>query len=180
MLENAADSRGLPNILPVMSKSSASEKNLTVPPPLSLSTCWDKGKWHFEAASLPRNLKTSAGYAHILAVLGFLDGHGQLTASGREELSAGEEIALLDEHIKPAARAFLDQTYETYLGEIKSYERPPPTQFLEGAWTEYTTKYDISKKPRANAYQKLLLNYAYDHSIDALLRAFERTPDLQV
>lgn len=157
-----------------MSKSSASEKN----PPLSLTTCWDKGKWHFEAASFPRSLKTSAGYKHILAVLRFLDGHGQLTASGREELSAGEEIALLDEHIRPAARAFLDQTYETYLRAIESYEQPPPTQLLEGAWTEYTTTYDISKKPRANGYQKLLLNYAYDHSLNALLRAFERTPDL--
>jgi hypothetical protein len=178
MLENAADSRGQPNILAVMSKSSASGKNLTVPPPLSLTTCWDKGKWHFEAVSFPRNLKTGAGYAHILAVLRFLDGYGQLTASGREELSVGEEIALLDEHIKPAARAFLDQNYETYLGKIKSYGQPLPTQFLEGAWTEYTSRYDISKKPRANAYQKLLLNYAYDHSINALLRAFERTPDL--
>jgi hypothetical protein len=175
---NVTDSSGLPKILAVMSKSSASEKNVTVPPPLSLTTCWDKGKWHFEAASFPRNLKTSAGYAHILAVLRFLDGHGQLTASGSEELSAGEEIALLDEHIKPAARAFLDQTYETYLGEIKSYEQPLSTQFLVDAWTEYTTKYDISKKPSANAYQKLLLYYAYDHSINALLRAFERTPGL--
>jgi hypothetical protein len=161
-----------------MSRPSASEKNLKVPPPLSLTTCWDKGKWHFEAASFPRNLKTSAGYVHILTVFRFLDGRGQLTASGREELSAGEEIALLDEHIKPAARAFLDQNYETYLRKIKSYGQPPPTQLLDGAWTEYTTKYDISKKPRANAYQKLLLNYAYDHSINALLRAFERIPDL--
>jgi len=161
-----------------MAESSASEKNLTVPPPLSLTTCWDKGKWHFEAASFPRNLKTTCGYTHILAVLLFLDGRGQLTASGREELRAGEEIVLLDEHIKPAARAFLDQTYETYLRAIKSYEQPPPMQLLEDAWREYTTKYDISKKPRANAYQKLLLNYAYDHSVNALLRAFERTPDL--
>ena len=119
MLKNAADSDDRPNILAAMAESSASEKNLTVPPPLSLTTCWDKGKWHFEAASFPRNLKTTCGYTHILAVLRFLDGRGQLTASGREELSAGEEIALLHEHIKPAARAFLDQTYETYLRAIK-------------------------------------------------------------
>lgn len=51
-------------------------------------------------------------------------------------------------------------------------------QLLEEAWTEYTTKYDISKRPRANPYQKLLLSYAYDHSLDALLRAFQRRPDL--
>lgn len=157
-----------------MSKSSGSEKN----PPLSLTTCWDKGKWHFEAASFPRNLKRGAGYKHIVAVLRFLDAHGQLTASGREEVSAGEEIALLDEHIKPAARAFLDQTYKIYLKAMESYEQPPPTQLLERAWAEYTAKYDISKQPHANSYQQLLLKYAYDHSVNALLRAFERTPDL--
>ena len=67
MLKNAADSDDRPNILAAMAESSASEKNLTVPPPLSLTTCWDKGKWHFEAASFPRNLKTTCGYTHILS-----------------------------------------------------------------------------------------------------------------
>ncbi|GAC1535116.1 MAG: hypothetical protein NVS2B9_00140 [Myxococcales bacterium] len=85
------------------------------PPPVSFTKCWDKGKWHFEAPSFPANLPRSAGWAHILAALQFLDERGQLTAAGKDQLAhADEEIALLDDQIKAGARAFLDQTYEAY------------------------------------------------------------------
>jgi hypothetical protein len=148
-------------------------------PPASLTTCWDKGKWHFEAASFPANLSPSAGCNHIVAALKFLEERGQLTAAGKREVAqAGEGIALLPEHIKAAARAFLDQHYEAYLSASEGYDSPPPLHVLEAAWTEYTGNYDLSKKPQPNGYQRLLLDHAYDHTADALLRVLDRVPDL--
>jgi hypothetical protein len=159
-------------------RSSSSNKN-TTPPPLSLSTCWDKGKWHFEAESFPTALPRSAGWAHIVATLRLLDERGQLTAAGKKELAqADEEIALLSEQIKPAARAFLDQSYEAYLSAMEDYDQSPPMPMLESAWDAYTAKYDLSKRPRANAYQQLLLDHAYDRTADALLRVLDSKPDL--
>lgn len=157
----------------------SSPKKKTTPPPLSLGTCWDKGKWHFEAASFPTALPRSAGWTHIVAVLHFLGERGQLTAAGKKELAqADEEIALLSEQIKPGARAFLDQSYEAYLKAIEDYEQPPPVPVLESAWEAYTAKYDLSKRPRPNAYQQLLLDHAHDRTANALLRALDRVPDL--
>jgi hypothetical protein len=154
-------------------------KKLANPPPLSLSTCWDKGKWHFDAASFPKHLARSAGYTHIVAALHFLDLQGQLTASGRQVLThPDEEIALLSEQIKPGARAFLDRSYEAYLGEMRGYRQPPPIHVLEDAWKKYTADFDLSKKPLVNAYQKLLLKHAYDRSANALLQALDSTPGL--
>jgi hypothetical protein len=112
-------------------------------------------------------------------VLRFLDDRAQLTAEGKDELAhAGEETALLSEQIKAGARAFLDQSYESYLAAIKNYEQTPPRQALEAAWDVYTTKYDLSRRPRPNAYQQLLLDHAYDRTANALLRALDRVPDL--
>lgn len=160
-----------------MADSSTSSQKLSTPPPVSLSTCWDKGKWHYDA--FPADLPRSLGWAHIVAALRFLDQRGQLTAAGKKEMAhADEEIALLSEQIKAPARAFLDQTYESYLEAISAYGQPPPLQLLETAWNAYTAKYDLSKRPRANAYQQLLLDHAYDHTADALLRALDRVPDL--
>src|SRR5262249_50663255 len=158
--------------------ASSSKINKT-PPPLSLSTCWDKGKWHFDAASFPADLPRSAGWAHIVAVLRFLGERGQLTAEGKSELAlANEDIALLSEQIKPGARAFLDQTYEAYLSAMEGYGEPSPLQVLESEWNAYTEKYDLSKRPRANAYQQLLLDHAYDCTANALLRALDRKSGL--
>jgi len=116
---------------------------------------------------------------HIVAALRFLDERGQLTAAGKDELAhADEEIALLSEQIKAPARAFLDQSYEAYLRAMRAYDQPPPLQVLETAWDAYAAKYDLSKRPRTNAYQQLLLGNAYDRTADALLRALDRVPDL--
>jgi hypothetical protein len=162
-----------------MGPSPSRSKKDTTPPPISLTTCWDKAKWHFEAASFPTRLPRSAGWSHIVAVLRFLDKRGQLTAAGKKELAQGdEEIALLSEQIKPGARAFLDRSYEAYLNALKDYEQPPPVPVLESAWDSYTAKYDLSKRPRANAYQQLLLDHAYDRTANALLLALDRVPDL--
>jgi hypothetical protein len=151
----------------------------STPPPVSLTTCWDKGKWHFEASSFPAHQPRSLGWAHIAAVLRFLDERGQLTSAGKDELAhANEEIALLSEQIKAAARGFLDQSYEAYLSAMAGYDQPPPLLVLEAAWDVYITKYDLSKRPRANAYQQLLLDHAYERTADALLRALDRIPDL--
>lgn len=162
-----------------MAPSTSSSKKDITPPPVSLTTCWDKAKWHFEAASFPGRLPRSAGWGHIVAVLRFLDEHGQLTAAGKKELAqADEEIALLSEQVKPGARAFLDQSYQAYLNAMENYEQPPPVPVLESAWDAYTEKYDLSKRPRANAYQQLLLDHAHDRTANALLCALDRVPDL--
>lgn len=162
-----------------MTESASLPPKNTPPPPVSLSTCWDKGKWHFDASSFPAYLPRKAGWEHIVATLRFLDARGQLTAEGKDELAhANEEIALLSEQVKVGARAFLDQNYEAYLGAMESYGHAPPLKVLETAWDTYSSKYDLSKRPRANAYQKLLLNHAYDRKADALLRALDRVPDL--
>jgi hypothetical protein len=151
----------------------------SLPPPVSLTICWDKAKWHFESSSFPEHLPRDFGWAHIVAVLRFLDERGYLTAAGKAELAeVDEEIALLNEQIKAPARAFLDENYEVYLQAMKAYDQPPPLQILEDAWRAYTAKYDLSRRPRANAFQKLLLDHAYDRSVDALLRALDRVPDL--
>lgn len=162
-----------------MPRSTSLSKKDSTPPPVSLTTCWDKGKWHFDASSFPAHLPRSAGWTHIVAVLHFLDERGQLTTAGKNELAhADEEIALLSEQIKAGARAFLDQSYETYLTAMKGYDWPPPEQVLESAWDAYTKKYDLSKRPRPNAYQQLLLDNAYDRTTNALLRALDCVPNL--
>lgn len=155
------------------------EHSDSIPPPVSLTTCWDKGKWHFDGASFPAHLPRSAGWDHIVAALKFLAERGQLTAAGKDELAhANEEIALLRDQIKAGARAFLDQNYDAYLSASAGYGSPPPLHVLEAAWTEYTTKYDLSKRPQPNAYQRLLLDHAYDRTPEALLQALDRVPDL--
>jgi hypothetical protein len=162
-----------------MARSTSSPKKDSTPPPVSLTTCWDKGKWHSEASSFPAHLPHGVAWTHIVAALRFLDERGQLTAAGRDELAhADEEIALLSEQIKAGARAFLDQSYEAYLRAMEAYDQPPPLQVLQAAWDAYTANYDLSKRPRANAYQQLLLDHAYDRTADALLRALDRVPDL--
>jgi hypothetical protein len=148
-------------------------------PPVSLSNCWDKGKWHFDAPSFPAHLPRRAGWDHIVAVLRFLEERKQLTAEGKDELAhASDEIALLSEHIRIGARAFLDQSYQAYLGAMEGYGQPPPLRVLEAAWNTYTSRYDLSKRPRANAYQQLLLDHAYDHKANSLLRALDSVPGL--
>jgi hypothetical protein len=162
-----------------MARSTSPPKKDCTPPPVSLTTCWDKGEWHFEASSFPEHLPRSVAWRHIVAALRFLDERGQLMAAGKEELAhPDEEIALLNEQIKAGARAFLDQSYEAYLSAMEYCDQPPPLQVLEAAWDAYTTKYDLSKRPRANAYQRLLLDHACDRTTDALLRALDRVPDL--
>ena len=165
--------------MPFMGRPTAASKKGSTAPPVSLTTCWDKGKWHFEAPSFPAHLPRSAGWTHIVATLRFLEERGQLTAAGRDELAhADEEIVLISDQVKAGARAFLDQNYQAYLRAIERYGFSPPVQVLEAGWDEYTAKYDVSKRPKANAYQQLLLNHSYDRTPDALLRALDRVPDL--
>jgi hypothetical protein len=149
-------------------------------PPISFTKCWDKGKWHFESESFPPALPPEAGYAHILSVLRFLHARGFLTSEGEEEMNgaSGDEICLLDEHIRVEARAFLDQAYKAYLGKCE-YEKPPPVRILETEWAVYETKYDLSKRTKANPYQALLLERSPDRTLDTLLlRLRSGDPDL--
>jgi hypothetical protein len=157
----------------------AASKDRRPGPPLSLTIAWDKGKWHYDAANFPAHLPRSAGYAHIMAVLRFLDGKGMLTAEGKEELAGalGDDTALVNEQVRRAARAFLDQYYDAYLGELEEYGAAPPTHFLERAWEEYERRYDLRKRTVPDPYQKLLLEH-YDHTRDAVLRALSQSTEL--
>jgi hypothetical protein len=148
------------------------------PPPLSLETVWDKGKWHFDADDFPPQLPLSAGYAHILAALRFLDERGQLTKEGREELAGalGDDIALLSAHIKTGARAFLDQCYQSYLSECE-YGGDSPVAVLEREWAAYVARYDPSRRPRANPYQKILLDHG--PQVDNVLRRAAENAELR-
>jgi len=148
-------------------------KDQRPPPPLSLGTVWDKGKWHFDADTFPPQLPRSAGYAHILAALRFLDERGQLTKEGREEVAGalGDDIALLSAHVRAGARAFLDQCYQSYLSECE-YGRDPPVAVLERGWAAYVADYNPSRRPHANPYQKILLDHRPQLD-DVLRRAAE-------
>ncbi len=90
---------------------------------------------------------------------------------------AGEEIALLSEQIKAGARSFLDEIYQSYL-EAADYESPSPVHILEQGWNRYSARYDLSRRPQPNGYQRLLLDHSYDHSANGLLRALDRKPNL--
>src|SRR5258708_20237006 len=108
--------------IPPMTRSTSFPKKDSTPPPVSLTICWDKGKWHFEAASFPAHLPRSAAWTRIVAALRFLDERGQPTAAGKDELAhADEEIALLSDQIKAGARAFLDHSYQTYFSPIDAH-----------------------------------------------------------
>jgi hypothetical protein len=148
------------------------------PPPLSLETVWDKGKWHFDADDFPPQLPRSAGYAHILATLRFLDERGQLTKEGREELAGalGDDIALLSVHVRAGARAFLDQCYQSYLSACE-YGGDPPVAVLEREWAAYVARYDPSRRPRANPYQKILLDHG--PQLDDILRRMAENAELR-
>jgi hypothetical protein len=140
---------------------------------------WAASLQAFQTTLVSMGVSRSLRPLHILAALRFLDERGQLTAAGKDELTHGdEEIALLSEHVKVGARAFLDQSYEAYLTALQGYDQPPTQQVLEAGWDDYTSKYDLSKRPQANAYQQLLLEHAYDQTADALLRALDGVPDL--
>lgn len=148
-------------------------------PPVSLETCWDKAKWHRDAEDFPRHLPPAAARKHILAALCFLDGKGMLTAEGRRELAddLGEDTALLDEHVRAPARAFLDRAYADYL-EQAEYGAAPPVQLLESAWGHYAARYDLSKRPKPDPYQALLIAHAFDRKLDTLLRRSRETPEI--
>jgi hypothetical protein len=162
-----------------MGHSTSESRKHSTPPPLSLSSCWDKAKWHFGAPSFPAHLPRSAGWSHILAALRFLDERGQLTTAGKQELADPDDgIVLISDHVRAAARPFLDQHYEAYLRAMEDYDSSPPVHVLEAGWNEYTTKYDICKRPKANPYQNLLLQHSPDRAVDGLLRALDRVPDL--
>jgi hypothetical protein len=138
-------------------------------PPLSLTTVWDKAKWHADAETFPAHLPRTAARAHILAALRVLDERAMLTAEGRRELAdeLGEDTALLDEHVRRPARAFLDAHYQSYLGAC-DYGAPPAVGRLETAWADYHRRYDLRKRIRPDAYQALLLGTS-DHTLGALL-----------
>jgi hypothetical protein len=91
---------------------------------------------------------------HIEAALRFLDERGFLTAAGRRELE-GPAIALLEEHVRQGARAFLDETYDGYVARTR-YDAPPPVGWLEASWASYATRFDLTRRVRANALQVLL------------------------
>jgi hypothetical protein len=90
--------------------------------------------------------------------------------------AADEEIALLRVHVKAGARAFLDQSYDAFMS-AGSYGEPPVVEVLEKAWDEYARRYDVDRRPRADPYQKFLLDYG--PHLDDVLRWSGREPELR-
>lgn len=148
-----------------------------VAPPVSKTQTWDKAKWHYEADVFPKQLTARDGAAHIRAALELLNEVGQLTADGREELkSAGDDVCLLDEHVKPAGRAFLDRAYDAYLESV-TYVRPPQIKSLKAAWADFTERYDVSKRPVLSPYQTLLRQHNAESLMELLWkRRWEAKP----
>ena len=141
-------------------------------PPVSLTRCWDKARWHYDAATFPKGLGIAGARAHILACLEFLDARGFLTASGRRQ--PGE--ALLDEHVRSPARAFLDESYDAYLART-SYGARPPVPFLTAAWSDYEARFDLSRRSRPTPFQAMLARVP-GRSLDDLLWELRSTPPL--
>jgi hypothetical protein len=123
-------------------------------PPPSLTRSWDRARWHLDAASFPKALGEDAASVHIEAALRFLDARGFLTAAGKRELE-GRASALLEEHVRQGARAFLDEAYDVYLARTR-YGEPPPIAWLETSWASYAKRFDVTRRVRANALQALI------------------------
>jgi hypothetical protein len=124
-------------------------------PPHSLTRCWDRARWHYEAASFPRELGEETAKKHIVACLRFLDERGVLTAAGKKQREQGD--AIVDAHVRAAARAFLDETYDAYLA-LTEYGKKPPVNFLSQAWKDYAARFDLNKRARPDGYLALLLD----------------------
>ena len=142
------------------------------PPPASLTRRWDKVKWHVHGVHGPRDLTAQEAGCHVFAALEFLASVNQLTAAGKRELAArsGDGAGLLRDHVKAGARAFLDGAYDAYL-ERCNYGQSPPTQILETAWVEYANLYDVSKRPKADPFQRLLMRHSHELKLSELLSA---------
>jgi hypothetical protein len=123
-------------------------------PPPSLTRSWDRARWHLEAPTFPKSLGEDAASVHIEGALRFLHVRGFLTAAGKRELD-GRASALLEEHVRQGARAFLDEAYDVYLARTR-YGEPPPIAWLEATWTDYATRFDLTRRVRTNALQALI------------------------
>ena len=140
-------------------------------PPLSLTRCWDKAKWHADAANFPAGLPRSAGGEHILAALRFLAERDMLTAEGKQELAgkSGDDLALLAEHVRAPARAFLDSVYQRYL-ELQDYGHEPPTAILHDEWASYAVRFDLSRRSRPTPWQALLARAPGTSDVEGVLQ----------
>lgn len=122
------------------------------------------------------------GSRHILAALRFLASRGQLTKSGARELADGAslELALLAEHVRPGARAFLDETYDRYLAAC-DYDAAPKVDVFAKAWERYRARFDIDAKPVPTPYQALLREHALagEPDLEDLLYGAGRSPKVK-
>lgn len=136
------------------------------PPPLSMTACWDKAKWHYDG-DFPKDLPLAASWAHITATMRFLDERGMLTAEGKRNLACDdEETSFGPEHVKRAAHAFLDECYQEFI-ERHDYGQPPDVAFLELRWRSYEDRFDLKKRVVPNAFQKLLIR-SWDKTLTPL------------
>lgn len=138
------------------SRVKRSEKSERPPPPLSMTTCWDKAKWHYDG-DFPKHLPLEASWAHITATMRFLDERGMLSAEGKRNLASDdEEISFSLDHVKRAAHAFLDECYHEFV-ERCNYGQLPDIAFLELRWRSYEERFDLKKRIVPNAFQGLLI-----------------------
>lgn len=148
-------------------------------PPLSLTIRWDKVKWHADGEGLPPGVEGMEAGRHVFAALAFLGSVGQLTAEGVRELAGdlGDDTALLGHHVRAGARSFVDHAYGPYL-EAMRYGEAPPVALLEQAWKAWTERFDVAKRPSANAYQKLLTERSPSRDLDGLLTKLDDDPEM--
>jgi len=124
------------------------------PPPSSLTRCWDRARWHVSAPSFPQELGEAGASAHIGALLGFLDDRGLLTAAGKRELKTGA-ASVCESHVRPAARAFLDEAYDAYLARTR-YGEPPPIAWVIEAFRSYEDRFDLARRVQVDPFTALV------------------------
>lgn len=152
------------------------KKFVRPPPPLSMTACWDKAKWHYDG-DFPKHLPLEASWAHITATMRFLDERGMLTAEGKRNLACDdEEMSFGPEHVKRAAHAFLDECYHEFI-ERCDYGQPPDIAFLELRWRSYEERFELKKRIVPNTFQKLLIRSG-DGTLTPLFYRLNHDPGL--
>lgn len=102
-------------------------------------------------------------------MLDFLDARKLLTNAGRRQLQMKDRedrLTLRPEHVKAHAHGFLEQLA---LGEVD----------LQSEWEAYRQTYDFRKPGKPTPYQRLLLEFSRDRTLDGLLQWFDRFPQLE-
>lgn len=106
----------------------------------------------------------------VEGILDFLHSQRLLTRAGLRAYQMRHHdprISLRPEHVRSHAHGFVEE-----LVGIQAAE-------LEDRWNNYSQRFDFSKPTRTNAFQRLLLGYSRDRTVDGLLLWLDRFPGLE-